>query len=312
MRMLPIAEVFEIDPNEIKLNLSLIDKDTRIHNDFKDEMLRKSIEYFGITSPVVASINAANQLTIIDGYRRFVFGKLNNVKIPVILKNMSSDDAITLRIAMNFSQRQMSIREMKKLIGMVKKASVLREIGLSTQYIYAVKNAPSEIVEKISEKVPEEVAMEVMKVALIDKKKAEELAVLVKREDAKTKEDVKKLRESMEEMKSGINCALCAKRLTAEEKNWMAVCSPCKWVLLEEYKETAYDRTIKDWITGKKIYKDEAIVVSKEELLKILLRIPEDIRLSTGIEGLCARLRGYESEMECSEREERVGEAIKV
>jgi len=309
-RALPIDEIREIEPDKKYFDFSMIDE-SRLTNDLRDKVLFKSSDYFGIINPIIVTPNAMGKLTIIDGYRRYACAKANNIKVPLLIKSISDpDEAIKMRIALNFSQKPMSVLELKKLSGEMRKPGRLREIGISTSYVYAVKHAPDEILRELEYRPPE-VTMEVAKVSLIDKKKAEELVTLVKREDARTKTEVEKLKQQVNEMKAGVSCALCGAHLSEENRNWVALCSSCKWVLLEEYKETAFDKKIRDWLTGHYVYADEAIVVSKKALFDLINNVPEDVRINSGLEKVWMRLK-HELGLESVGQAEQVSATVTV
>jgi len=289
LRLLPIEEVFEVEPDE----LVFMDEEEaieRVSDEFVDKVLLKSIENFGIQVPVIAVTNAYGKLTVVDGVRRVFAAKKLNIKVPVIVKNYSTDTAIVMRIALNLSQKTMSLTHVSKLAKNIKRVSMLQEIGLKTTDIYSIINIPKEVEEKLRW-YPPEVKIEVGKVALLDKNKGKELITLVKREDVKTKEDVERLKREVNKMKVGITCGLCGRDLSKNEVNWFATCSSCKWILTEEFSQTIFEKKVKDWITGHYIDIDEAIVVSKKALFELIDKVPEDVRLDSGLEELYERLK---------------------
>ena len=309
MRKVPIETIFESEESE-GLGMPFMNKE-RIQNDLRDRVLFKSAENLGVMLPLVLTPNASGGFSVIDGYRRLLACKKANVKVPFIIKNTyDPDDAVVMRIALNFSQKSMDYQETSKLMNEVKKPSKLREIGFTTQEIFAFKNAPKDILRELEYRPPE-VTIEVAKTSLIDKGKAKELITLVKREDAKTKEEVKKLKDQVNEVKSGVSCALCGVHLSEEKRNWMAVCSSCKWILLEEFKETVFDKKIRDWLTGHYVYADEVVVVSKKALFDLINNVPDDVRINSGLQKVWERLN-HELGMESVEQGEQVSQAVAV
>ena len=278
--------ITEVNPEEINQYLS---SKERIVGDLQDRILEESAKNFGIVYPAVVVPNATGKFTLVDGYRRYVVAKRHNLKLPVIIKQWDNDTSLLMRIALNLSQKPMELDEAHELAKQIRVPSMLKLIGLTTPESYALRNIPKEIAESLKHRPPE-VVVEVAKVAVVNREKAKELVALVKRTDAKSAKEVSSLKEMADKLKVGIRCGLCGKHLKREEVNWMAVCSYCKWLLMEEFRDTMFDRMVKDWITGHRCDDGEAIVISKRALFDLLSSVPEDVRLNNGLQHLYQRL----------------------
>jgi len=281
-----VAEVTEIDPEEINQHLG---NSERLVGDLQDRILEVSAKNFGIIYPVLVVRNAMGKYTLVDGYRRYLVALRNNLKLPVVIKDWDNDTALLMRIALNLSQKPIDITEVHEIAKQIRIPSMLKLIGLTTHESHALRNAPKDVIVELRYR-PAEVSVEVAKVAVVNKEKAKELVTLVKRADAKSAEEVASLKELASKMKVGIRCGLCGKHLKREEVNWLALCSYCKYIVVEEFAETIFDKHVKDWITGHRCNDSEAIVINKHAFFELLKSIPEEIRLNNGLQAIYQRL----------------------
>jgi len=287
IQKLAIEQIVELNPEDI---VKALVPSERFKDKLKEKVFDKSIEQFGIIYPVIVTPNAQGKFTVVDGSKRVEKAKEKKIKVPALIKNYDEQTALLVSLFLNFARRSVSMDELSWIVKKIKYPSMLREIGFNTSQIHTLKN-----LEKVKDVVkdlwsPSEVSIEVAKIGLIDKKKGEEVATLVKRNGAMSKEDVEKLKDRVDQMKAGIACSLCGRNLNREEVNWVALCSSCKWTLIEEFKETIYDKKIKDWLSGKFYNVDEVLVVSKEKFKELLEKIPDDVRINSGVQAVYERL----------------------
>jgi len=272
-----------------------------VETDGFDELTTRIFEHstqqFGFVYPVIA-IKNIDGYTVVDGRKRVELAKKLKMPIPTIVRDYDEVLGLIAYIAANFARKQLSIQDMAKVFRQIEKKGflpLLRELlGFKTTEIFAILE--SEKHKKVIEKLryrPPSVTVEVAKVAVRDEEKAEKIAEEINRKDADSVEEVKKIKEKVEnEMKKGIYCALCGERLTKKTLNWVALCSSCKYSLYEEMKQVIIDEKIKCFVTGKRFYGDEIVTVSRDVFRKILQDIPEDVRVSHKWQAVLEQLEG--------------------
>jgi len=275
MQITTIEQIVLIDPREVSNCLN--DEYFGLGEETRRKVFERSIEVFGIVLPVIATPNATGKFTIVDGYKRWRYALEHQKPLPALIKNLSGDEAATLNIALNFARESVDIKKLSKMAKKVSYPGALRDLGFTSKEIVSLTQGDEEILEK-SRDMKIDVSMSIASTSIVDNQTAKNMLTLAKRFEAKTKEDVERLKNKAKEMKFGVHCALCGKLLQDEEKLWLPVCSTDKFLLLEELKNQLYDKQLKDWLTGEKCYREEIITVSKQNLLNLLKTIPEQCR----------------------------------
>jgi len=262
-----------------------------------ERVFNHSAEHMGFIYPVIAIPNIKGGYTVIDGKKRVELAKEKNMPVPAIIRNYNEGVAFAVAFVANVARRNLSIEEMHKIIKQIIKKNyhgLFKDLtGMKLTEIYAIFRYEKykDIIEKLKYR-PVSVTIEVGRIAIRDKEKAKQVAEEVVRKDIDDPEKVEKIKEKVSRMKSGLYCALCGGYLTKENKNWIAVCSSCKWTLYEELKQVILEKKIKCFVTGKRFYGDEIITVSKNIFKKILQDIPEEVRVSHNWQGVLERLEG--------------------
>jgi len=278
---------------------NVVINNSEFDDELKKRVFEQSIREFGIIYPVIAVKNIEGKYTVVDGAERVKIAKKLQMPVPTIVKPYDETLCLLANFISNFARKNLSISDMAKLFKEITKKGgniLLREVcGLKTTEIFAVMESEKykDVIEKLKYR-PISVTVEVAKIAMRDEDKAREVAQLVVREEATTSEEVKELKEKVNDIKAGIYCALCGDKLNKETVNWIAVCSCCKYSLYEELKQVILDKKVKCFIDGHRYYGDEMVTVHKENLKKLLLDIPEDVRISKGWQGVLERLGGGE------------------
>ena len=251
-------------------------------DELRERVFRKSIEYIGIINPIIVTRNVDGKFTVIDGVKRVEMAKQFNMDIPSIVMDVSGPMAFVIRLVTNFARRTIKTKEVAELAKQIP-PGVLSRLGFNLEERNVLRSMAREKdkeVERLSERtdaLSSVVTIKVVKKAILeDKKKAERMASIALRECAKTKKDMEKVEKEVDQIVKGRYCAVCGTNLGKEDVHWLMLCGSCKWTLLEEWKETAFDTKVKDWITGKYYEKEECIVVSKERLYEVLSEIPEE------------------------------------
>jgi len=284
MQLQAIEQIMLLDPREVSNCLN----DEYFSQEIKRRVFEKSIETFGIVLPVVATPNALGKFTIVDGFKRWRYAIEKKKPLPALIKSLEGDEPALLNVSLNFAREDVDVLKLSKMVKAVSYPASLAAIGFTSKEIVGLRGADPEVLE-VSRDLRPDVAITAVKTSITDKKTAKDMAVMARRVGARTKEEAEKLKEKAKEMKFGVHCALCGKLLSEDEKLWLPVCSVDKYMLLEELKEQMYDKQLKDWISGRKCYREEIITVSKAELLRVLSEVPEKCRTEEHIK-LIARL----------------------